>query len=311
MNEFLCSAFADEIDSEYYTAFLIKDNSYFYNTVYQIVKRNASDRYVKVYKVIMNGNIKLVYDTEGLTSLIKFAMSAKTKDFMEVIEKIINELVKIRTDSFVQLETVDIRPDRIFLDEERNPKFICLPVSIMSGIDTLAMFEANLRALITNILYQSECMDNAYIKILFDDCMNMEASIDDLVNGFKEKKYGIFNDTSETDVSRGRESIYGYFWLKAEDSENVSDIIVTKQNFVIGKSETETDYTIKESTAVSRRHLEFVISERKIFILDLGSTNGTYVNGNLLTPDSYVPVNYGDIIDIADLRYTVLSSMGE
>jgi len=50
------------------------------------------------------------------------------------------------------------------------------------------------------------------------------------------------------------------------------------QQIKIGKASIN-DIIIKDST-VSREHLEiFIDDDKNVFITDLGSTNGTYVNG--------------------------------
>lgn len=307
MVNFLCSEFADETDSDYYIAYLLRDNNYFYNTVYQIVKRNTEGYYARVYKVSMNGYIKIVYDTEGLNSLEHFAMSAKAGDMMEVIEKMVNVLIKIRTDSFTQVETIDVRPHKIFIDDKLNIRLVCLPVSIMSSRETYMAFEENVRNLITTILYQSECMNDKFVDKLFHDCMDFTLSLDDLQAAFGGKKYGIRSISEDSDAGQpaGRESIFGYFILVAEDPVKNTDIIVNSTDYIIGKGTQGTNCTIQSSTAVSRIHCEFVISDGNIFVMDLESTNGTYVNGEQVMPNCYTPVKIGDVIEIADCRYKV------
>lgn len=307
MVDFLCCNFADEINSDYYIAYLLRDNSCFYNTVYQIVKRNANGFYTKIYKVNMNGYIKIVYDTEGLNTLEHFSASAKPQDIMTVIENLISAILKIRTDSFVQIETVDIRPNKIFIDDKLNVRLICLPVAIISSKDTYKSFEENARTLITTILYQSECMNDKYVDVLFNDCMDSVLSLDDIQSAFNNKKYGIRNIEEDAIVKQAasREKIFGYFILVSDNPAKDTDIIVNNINYIVGKGTEGVNCTIHSSTAVSRFHCEFVIADDKMFVKDLGSTNGTYVNGEQAVPDCYTEINIGDVIDIADCRYTV------
>ncbi len=56
------------------------------------------------------------------------------------------------------------------------------------------------------------------------------------------------------------------------------------------------------SEKVSKRHCEFVLSEREFFVRDLGSSNGTFVNGE---PVKEVRLNKGDHIQIGDYVFEV------
>ncbi|SEF78935.1 CO dehydrogenase nickel-insertion accessory protein CooC1 [Eubacterium ruminantium] len=59
---------------------------------------------------------------------------------------------------------------------------------------------------------------------------------------------------------------------------DIPDIVVRKDNFVIGRSLDTCDYAILE-TAVSRVHCKVSQVGNKVAVIDLGSANGTFVNG--------------------------------
>lgn len=52
------------------------------------------------------------------------------------------------------------------------------------------------------------------------------------------------------------------------------------KELVIGRNSRLSDVTIKEDVSISQRHFKIFEKENKIFILDLNSANGTFVNGN-------------------------------
>jgi FHA domain len=53
---------------------------------------------------------------------------------------------------------------------------------------------------------------------------------------------------------------------------------------------------------VSRRHARLFVHERGLYIQDLGSTNGTHVNGRQLQAEAPYRITDGDVIDIGELR---------
>jgi FOG: FHA domain len=62
-----------------------------------------------------------------------------------------------------------------------------------------------------------------------------------------------------------------------------------------------------DDASVSRMHCSLTLkSNGQIVIADLGSANGTTVNGQLLTATEARPLNKGDVIGVGDLRLTVV-----
>ncbi|MEW5938612.1 MAG: FHA domain-containing protein [Chloroflexota bacterium] len=57
---------------------------------------------------------------------------------------------------------------------------------------------------------------------------------------------------------------------------------------------------------VSRLHASIRRDGRRIVIMDLGSANGTYVNGKRLTPNTERLVNHGDVIALGKLKFQIL-----
>lgn len=74
--------------------------------------------------------------------------------------------------------------------------------------------------------------------------------------------------------------------------------------YVLGR-QLENDIVVNDSN-VSRRHAEFVSSEGIITVRDLGSTNGTKVNGVLVTGEQHL--EHGDVINFGTAQVTFEAS---
>jgi hypothetical protein len=94
------------------------------------------------------------------------------------------------------------------------------------------------------------------------------------------------------------ESEYRYF-LIPEKQPTVKHFL-TQTATALGR-DLSSDLVI-DDTNVSGRHCILDIHKRGLFILDLDSTNGTYVNG-VMVKDGYV--NPGDVLELGDYRLTV------
>lgn len=60
------------------------------------------------------------------------------------------------------------------------------------------------------------------------------------------------------------------------------------------------------SQGVSRLHAALKIIDNKIVVVDLGSSNGTRVNGQKIVPNVDFPLNHGDIIALGKLKIQIL-----
>ena len=60
------------------------------------------------------------------------------------------------------------------------------------------------------------------------------------------------------------------------------------------------------ASGVSRLHAVLKRDARRVMIMDLGSSNGTFVNGKRLNPNIDQPINNGDIIALGKLKIQVL-----
>ena len=62
------------------------------------------------------------------------------------------------------------------------------------------------------------------------------------------------------------------------------------------------------ANGVSRLHSAIKIIDTNVVIVDLGSSNGTYVNGARLSPYAETPVSHGDLIYLGKLKFQILIS---
>ena len=71
-------------------------------------------------------------------------------------------------------------------------------------------------------------------------------------------------------------------FLKIEQDEQTIERVYDQNPLVIGRS-TEAHIGIADP-GVSRTHLEISIKHGRVWLNDLGSANGTFINGKKITP---------------------------
>lgn len=79
------------------------------------------------------------------------------------------------------------------------------------------------------------------------------------------------------------------------------EILITQAEMTIGR-DVNADIKIRD-TAVSKQHAVLMFDDREVFIKDLGSANGTLVNGRRALARQATPLKIGDLIDIGKNQY--------
>lgn len=90
--------------------------------------------------------------------------------------------------------------------------------------------------------------------------------------------------------------------LLPEQKEIYLPIPVEEFPFFIGSLKTKVDYTIN-SRNVSRFHAKLEQEGEDFYLIDLNSTNGTFINGERLEPNERRRIILGDSISFADVVY--------
>lgn len=80
-------------------------------------------------------------------------------------------------------------------------------------------------------------------------------------------------------------------------------ICINKDEFILGRDKTGTDYSIN-NPKVSRCHAKIIKDKERYYIIDLGSVNKTFVDGEECVPGKMMPVGNGSLLRLADEEIT-------
>ena len=90
--------------------------------------------------------------------------------------------------------------------------------------------------------------------------------------------------------------------LVSLNPEEYVNILLYREETRIGKGGRQADVCI-DRDVISRVHAKILRREEEYFLMDLDSTNGTYINGKRLGGDGMEKLQQGDRISFADLEY--------
>ena len=84
-----------------------------------------------------------------------------------------------------------------------------------------------------------------------------------------------------------------------------SSVTITQPRFRIGRDPASVDYIINDNTAVGRQHVDLLLHDGACYVVDLNSTNHTYLNGEPLNPGTEYPLQDGDEILLGNEAFQV------
>jgi len=110
------------------------------------------------------------------------------------------------------------------------------------------------------------------------------------------------NGNSEETIVMGMQNKTTHRRLHSTLQGKGSDILLNQLPCVLGKTEACADIVIKDPS-ISRMHAKFFEKEGEIYMQDLNSTNGSYINHLELEGNESVRLKSGDEVTIGNLRY--------
>ena len=160
----------------------------------------------------------------------------------------------------------------------------------------------NLMALL--IKYDEEIIKEKEIKSKVNNNISLDKNRFSTTKETENSGTTILEDPDELDgttVLVDEDYCYPYLVRKNTDEK----IIIDKSVFRIGKDSMYADYVVKDNTAVSRKHAEIMVQNGVCYIVDLGSTNHTFINGQRIKDKTEVEIPQNAIIKLANEEFFI------
>lgn len=96
------------------------------------------------------------------------------------------------------------------------------------------------------------------------------------------------------------EDYYTGLCLKSMNPKEFDDLIIDTGSIVLGRMKSGCNYLLKQSR-ISRMHAKIVKKDDGVFLIDLNSTNGTYLNDEKITGGTEYLLKEGDVVSLANI----------
>lgn len=255
-------------------------------------------RILLLRKITKNGRQNIICDTEGYDKVE--IDQGLTDSRIAALFKALAEILFVCDESaFLDHTYVDVSGDLIFYKESTGAfVFALIPVDGPDYAIQQKLWDDRLKALAGGIFGDRQIASPS----LKEFKEGIETAIDTAAY-IKEKAFAL-EVTKEPavvpdmDLELVYNGPYGSFTL-----------YICKDEFVIGKS-SDCDGVLSMNPTVSRHHCIFCKNSGKWTVADLGSSNGTAVNGAYLAPNQMLFLNNNDSIRVSDMDFWVRIANG-
>ncbi len=132
--------------------------------------------------------------------------------------------------------------------------------------------------------------------------MNPQNSMNDMWSNVKEQETTVLTMNQEEIVVEEQPRA---LCIKSMKPKEYPDIELNESNIVIGTMRNGCNYILKEK-GISRMHAKIIQKEDGLYLLDMNSTNGTFLNEEQLIGGTEYLLNEGDVIALAGIvRFVV------
>lgn len=269
-----------------------------YLCFYELYSVNVREQMVKLAEYFMEvidyKNEKAVTLTYGLYKVLRES-SCNFATVKEVVERCRNDVVMKQNVN----EVIEQQPIELVEEKERSYSSMKAVVAVINILIVIILLKTRL------VFWESSWnlnMRNVALSCLLLVIVNSLAFYTQKrLSPLKQQENPFQNvECEETIVLTNYHPLYV---LKGE--MGFDNISIQSLPCIIGSDKKQVNEVVR-SSAVSKRHAILEEVNGKIHIRDLSSTNGTFVNGELITNNSSYPLSDKDKITLANITYQLI-----
>lgn len=259
------------------------------------------------YEITSRQNLRLVLERRHL----------KAAELQELLEQLLLT-AKSCEEYLLNTEQILLNPDYIYLDPDQWEFSFCFfPFYEAAGENELLKLAEYLLDRLDKQDADAVALGYEFYRMAGEE----NASLEQILSAWKEDKgsrietEALENKTeirAEPEIEALQPAGRGdtVFLKKAEGivlrSENPAypSMEITAANFLVGKKKDAVDGWIK-ARGISRIHGKILKEDGAYYLMDLNSTNGTFLNGGRLEVNEKARIRQGDVVGFADVKYVV------
>jgi len=286
--------------------YVLEDDRLFMVSGYKLMKARENSGLLKCSKILLNGKTALCYRTGDMKPLDRMFGFLNFEAFLTVMQKVIDIIIEVEGNGFLQACNLDLSFDRIFVESKQlDAGVVYLPINNKNSASSDPEMDFR-KALFEQIrqlpLYFSEAAER-----VCQCLMDGTRSLHDVKAVMAQVCRDESGEPEVFEVERkhdGTRTLAANLRLVSQSPIYPITLHDHSYEYVIGKHEAVAEGVLPISS-VSRKHCTIYFTNGEYFVEDMDSTNGTRVNGVRLPSHQKRSISNGDIISIANIPFMV------
>lgn len=274
-------------------AYLLAETQTLNTTGFKVMQNLSAAGLLPAYRSCLNGQLRLVYDVAGTVSLSVLASSLTPSQFTAIAKSLLELFGKIRSNGFIRMENLLLDADHVMVSSDWSVRLIYLPIEDHAhATSKLSSPEITLRKLLTDFIDTNPNVRSERV-----------ARLNAALKRSQDSLQGVFSVLNTESTRRELPPPIESGRLRLVAADKSCTLSCTRPGTVIGRNPGRADAILSDSS-VSGVHCR-VFWEERWMLEDLGSRNGTRLNGTPLDPHRPVPLTPGDEVKISTLPFLV------
>lgn len=303
-------------------AYQFEDTESIFAVTERVLRKQKQECIMRGIPVSTNGNARIMYNVSDYKELMKALSKMNEKDLFHVLQELLDLISMFEHNDFLQKETIDISIYNLYYDSENKTlKCAVLPVNRDLDYHDNQNWQSKFRQTIATIL--KVCLKGSPrgYQDLYNELFDGKKSDMEIVDYLKTcnyQWYGLGNSVTSNAQQAITQKDKDITFVKAEVKEEEKPLMILTCISHAGQNPIQvtcSDFTLgsKNGTAMgkvvvgatSRNHCQIIQTSTVMAVKDLKSTNGTYINGFRLNPDTAYTIKDGDTLKLADVEFKV------
>lgn len=273
----------------------------------RVMSKMNKDYIMKYQMITYNGMPKLLYGAEELKNLNSIIGNLPEAEVITLMKQFLDVVCTVDENDFINLYAIDVNFNRLFYNTKQQLlKCIIIPVNEDYDFHENATWQEKYRNTLVMFCAQIFRGQHDRYSEIYYEIMDMSKSDAELARYLKGYEFGV---SKFSDVTSRVEDAEDYLpsVLFLEHNSELGNLIfrISQKEYIIGKSLNSANGVITISNSVSRKHCIIRREDGRYTIEDLGSSNGTSVNGFGLEAGVRYLLGNGDVVQFADVAFSV------
>ncbi|BCN32356.1 FHA domain-containing protein [Anaeromicropila herbilytica] len=299
-------------------SYIFKNDDLFSQTGYKVLRNCQENGLIPCFKVNYNGKIKLVYDLTSYRPLQIILPLLKPEKFVSIILDLIDNIVNLGENGFIQINKIAFALDKIFINDKDKIAFVYIPYNESLNSFSNQIYEENVKKIIKEAIVTYKNLSVLELLRLYDDISEKKFTLENIKYYILEGRYNkqniAFSEVEREqpilESNNGNSTINSTVSMIQPNAKLIGtgmaktmEIIINKSEMIFGKNKDAVDILISFHPAISRVHCKIIYSNDRYYVCDLGSANGTYINGTKIKSFEAIQIGFDDEIMLANIVF--------